>query len=309
MQKADLRLTHPFVFAPLMVIVLSVFITVARVVPMGRLGIVGACALMCVFQIFMFGIPTAVYGYVRRGALHSVFEGRLTVSGIPVVIAGALMLILQSSVLKFGIFRFGYHIDAYRLYGSSFDVSAGSAAELAAITAAYAVIPAIAEEIMFRGIMAREYRIGGPVYSAVLSSLFFAVIHFDAALFPIYFCAGLTLFAVRFVTGSLAASMAVHAVYNIFAVFLEKYVWLMSSSPDSQLLFWFILIALFLLSAFLFFRFSATELERAAYSGRKYPAGKRGIKKLPLYIEALISPTALVCFAAFVISVIITAIV
>lgn len=309
MQRAEKRITHPFVFAPLLVIILTVFITVSRFVPMGRLGITGACALMCAFQIFMFGIPTLIYGNVRRGALHKVFEGRLTVSGLSVVISGALMLILQSCVLKFGIFRFGYHIDAYRLYGSSFDVSAGSAAELAAITAAYAVIPAIAEEIMFRGIAAREYRIGGPVYSAVMSSLFFAVIHFDAALFPIYFCAGITLFTVRFVTGSLAACMAVHAAYNIFAVFLERYVWLMSSSPDSQLLFWFILIALFLLSAFLFFRFSASELERAAYSERKYPAGKDNLKKLPLYIEALTSPTALICFAAFIVSVIITAIV
>ena len=309
MQKAKHPVTHPFVFAPILVLILIFFITVSRFIPMNKLGITGTCLLMCLFQAFMFGIPIGIYAYMRRGALRTVFEGRLSFSGAPVIIFGALMLIFQSCVLKFGIFRFGYHIDAYQLYGSSFDVSAGSAVQLAAITASYAIVPAIAEEIMFRGIISREYRIGGPVYSAVLSSFFFAMIHFDAALFPVYFCAGLTLSAVRFVTDSLAASMAVHAAYNIFSVFLERYVWLMSSSPDSQLLFWFMLIALFLLCAFLFFRFSASELENAAYSDRAYPFGKAGVKKLPLYIDALISPSALICIAVFVVSVIIAAIV
>lgn len=120
----------------------------------------------------MFGIPIGIYAYMRRGALRTVFEGRLSLSGAPVIIFGALMLILQSCVLKFGIFRFGYKIDAFQLYGSSFDVSAGSAAELAAITAAYAIIPAIVEEIMFRGVISREYRIGGPAFAAIFSSLF-----------------------------------------------------------------------------------------------------------------------------------------
>ncbi len=309
MQRAKHKITHPFVFAPLLVLILIFFITVSRFIPMNKLGIIGACLLMCFFQAVMFGIPIGIYAYMRRGALRTVFEGRLSFSGAPVIIFGALMLILQSCVLKFGIFRFGYKIDAFQLYGSSFDVSAGSAAELAAITAAYAIIPAIVEEIMFRGVISREYRIGGPAFAAIFSSLFFAIIHFDAALFPVYFFAGLTLSAVRFVTDSLAASMAVHAAYNIFAVFLERYVWLMSSSPDSQILFWFILIALFLLCAFLFFRFSALGLEKAAYSERAYPFGKAGVKKLPLSVDALTSPTALVCFAVFVVSVIITAIV
>ena len=120
---------------------------------MNKLGIIGACLLMCFFQAVMFGIPIGIYAYMRRGALRTVFEGRLSLSGAPVIIFGALMLILQSCVLKFGIFRFGYKIDAFQLYGSSFDVSAGSAAELAAITAAYAIIPAIVEEIMFRGVI------------------------------------------------------------------------------------------------------------------------------------------------------------
>lgn len=310
MQRAKHKVTHPFIFAPLLILILVFFITISRFIVVNKLGMIGACLFMGVFQAVIFGIPIAIYAYFRRGALRTVFEGRfLFSSSAPVIIFGTLMLILQSCVLKFGIFRFGYRLDAFQLYGSSFDVSAGTTAELAAITAAYAIIPAIVEEIMFRGVIAREYRIGGPMFAAIFSSLFFAIIHFDAAFFFVYFFAGLTLSAVRFVTNSLAASMAVHAVYNIFAIFIERYVWLMSSSPDSQLLFWFILIALLLLCAFLFFRFSALVLEKAAYSERVYPFGKAGVKALPLAIDAATSPSALACIGVFVISAIITAIV
>ena len=73
MQRAKHKVTHPFVFAPLLVLILVFFITVSRFIPMNKLGIIGACLLMCFFQAVMFGIPIGIYAYMRRGALRTAF--------------------------------------------------------------------------------------------------------------------------------------------------------------------------------------------------------------------------------------------
>ncbi|MBQ0010020.1 MAG: CPBP family intramembrane metalloprotease [Ruminococcus sp.] len=301
--REELFPKHPLNTAPAGVIFLLVLSTVLSFLPVGNRGITRTCLFMIAWQVILFGVPFLVYGAIRpTHSFAKLFHGRLTASAVPIIVFGTLMLILQSCVLRFGVFYFGYRVGAYSLYGSSFDVSAGNATELAAIVLAYAVVPAILEEIFFRGIMMREYRIGGFLYSTLFSSLLFAVAHLDPAGFPITFCAGLTLSLILLVTGSLAAAMAAHAAYNLFVIFLEKYVWLMSSSPDSELLFWLILIALFLLCAFFFFRLAGAEMKRAASSDRRYPSGRSGVNRATLYRQAITAPTMIACLAIYAVA-------
>lgn len=298
---------HPLNMAPAGVIYLLILSAVLSFLPVGERGILPTCLFMIGWQALLFGVPFLVYTAIRpTHSFAKLFSGHLTVSSVPVVAFGTLALILQSCILRFGIFDFGYRVGTYSFFGSRFDVSAGNAAELAAIVIAYAAVPAVLEEIFFRGVMMREYRIGGFLYSALFSSLLFAVAQLDLAEFPIAFCAGLTLSLILFVTGSLAAVMAAHAAYKLFVIFLEKYVWLMSSSPDSKLLFWLILITLFLLCAFFFFRSSAAELKRAASSDRPYPSGRPGEDRAALYRQAITAPTMLFCIGLYAVLILIS---
>lgn len=305
--REDLFPKHPLNMAPAAVIFLLTLSMALSFFPIGNWGILQTCFFMIGWQAILFGVPFLVYASIRpKHSFAKLFSGHLTASAVPVVAFGTLALILQTCILRFGVFYFGYHVGAYSLYGSSFDVSAGNAVELAAIVLAYAVVPAILEEIFFRGMLMREYRIGGFLYSTLFSSLLFAVAHLDLEGFPIYFCAGLTLSLILFVTGSLAATMAAHAAYNLFVIFLEKYVWLMSSSPDSELLFWLILIALFLLCAFFFFRLAEKEMKRAAADGRRYPNGRPGENRAKLYREAFTTPTMLICLGLYAVTAVIS---
>ena len=70
----------------------------------------------------------------------------------------------------------------------------------------------------------------------------------------------------------MTSAIVAHILYNIFVLFGEKYVWLFSSNPDSELLFWLILIALYLLFAFIFLGTAERCMLRRAENGDEPPA-------------------------------------
>ena len=224
-------------------------------------------------HIIIFGFPAAFYCYIKGKG----FAKRIKLSpprgkSFGVTLLGAVLLMLQSCILKFGVFYFGYDYSAYTLYGSSFSVKADSLGGIILPVAALAIVPAIAEELVFRGIVFTEYSKTGFFCSAIASSLLFAFIHFDFAQFLIYFLDGMLLCFIVFLTGTVTSAIVAHILYNIFVLFGEKYVWLFSSNPDSELLFWLILIALYLLFAFIFLGTAERCMLRRAENGDEPPA-------------------------------------
>lgn len=86
---------------------------------------------------------------------------------------------------------------------------------------AIGIMPALCEEILFRGVVLPSFRRWGTVTALLASSALFALIHIDsaggAAVFhriPFAFAVGLGLGLLRVVTGSLLSSMVAHAVLN-----------------------------------------------------------------------------------------------
>jgi sodium transport system permease protein len=86
---------------------------------------------------------------------------------------------------------------------------------------AIALMPALCEETVFRGVVLPALARMGPVVGLLGSSFLFALIHIDplgnSVVFyrlPFAFAVGLGLAALRLLTGSLLASMIAHAVLN-----------------------------------------------------------------------------------------------
>ena len=86
---------------------------------------------------------------------------------------------------------------------------------------AIALMPALCEETVFRGVVLPSFARAGPVIGLLGSSVLFALIHIDplgrSVVFhrlPFAFAVGLGLGALRLLTGSLVASMVAHAVLN-----------------------------------------------------------------------------------------------
>lgn len=78
-----------------------------------------------------------------------------------------------------------------------------------------AVLPAILEEVSFRGIILPFLANRVTVVAAlVISSAAFAALHLNMAVFPFLLCMGLVLGWLRLVTGSLIPPIVVHFVHN-----------------------------------------------------------------------------------------------
>ena len=83
-----------------------------------------------------------------------------------------------------------------------------------------AVIPAIVEELIFRGIIFQGLRKYGPVKAILLTSFLFALIHLSAQQFVFPFLFSIVLCYVVLKTNSILASMIIHFVSNAISLFM-----------------------------------------------------------------------------------------
>ena len=137
-----------------------------------------------------------------------------------------------------------------------FRLCAGAAAPLF-LTAggallAFAALPAICEEFVFRAILCREFEDKGVFRAVVISSVFFALLHFNIKNLLVYLFCGCILALVLYATRSLWGAVLAHFLYNIFGIFGQPYIaTLYRLTKDSRLLIMIVGI-IFFLSAALF---------------------------------------------------------
>lgn len=81
-----------------------------------------------------------------------------------------------------------------------------------------ALMPAIGEEVLFRGFISRGLKAGGYVFSMVLTGFMFSIFHGNAVQFIHQFLLGMILCFVYFISGSIYASMIIHFMNNAISL-------------------------------------------------------------------------------------------
>ncbi len=203
-------------------------------------------------QLLIFPIPAYFYIRLRGKALTGKLALRPpALSHLFLVISSILMLICGCTLLALvcGMMNAQPSFTLYDTFASLHD---GTAEASVRLVLAYGLLPAFCEELLFRGILCAEYEKRGILYASLLSSLFFAFLHFDLTALPVYLFAGLLLSAVRYVTRSVIASMIVHLGYNLFGIFVQAGLSGYCRSTGSLGLLVILLIALLLLSSAFF---------------------------------------------------------
>ncbi|MBQ9780046.1 MAG: CPBP family intramembrane metalloprotease [Clostridia bacterium] len=203
-------------------------------------------------QLLIFPIPTYLYIRLRGKAL----SGKLALvppalSHLFLILSAILMLISGCTLLAL-ICGMMNAQPSFTLYDTFSSIHDGTAEASIRLILAYGLLPAFCEELMFRSILCAEYEKHGILYASLLSSLFFAFLHFDLTALPVYLFAGLLLAAVRYVTRSAIASMIVHLGYNLFGIFVQAGLSGYCRSTGSIGLLVILLIALLLLSSAFF---------------------------------------------------------
>ena len=164
-----------------------------------------------------------------------------------------------------------------------------------------AILPAVVEEFLFRGVLLSEYAHLGGICSVGVSALFFAMLHFSLAEFPIYLFGGLVMGAAAYLTRSLLAAILLHTVYNLFTLFGEEFVWKLIFEEQSHIFFLYLLAVVFLL----FLVLAIGESERIFYSYAvsargEVPFVKRSVKGLTqAFSQAFMSIGFLLCVIVY----------
>ena len=223
----------PTTSASILLIVVFSLIAAWQLIPAARDALNGSPYLsVIVIQLLILALPSVFYCTFRGKE----FRSGLRIRFFPL---SAIILIVSASVLMIsGGGRIGAGMSA--LFPEAFSASSGTAASGASdsfyYVIAFAVVPAITEEVLFRGIVLTEFTSKGVFCAVFVSSLAFAMSHFSFVRFPIYLFSGLVLAAVTFAARSLIAAVIVHLINNVFVVFFEDYVIYLTSEQRTDLI-------------------------------------------------------------------------
>ena len=307
MQDKKVILFRRTLTAPLLVLVCYIAMALSSLIDPGELSNGGNIYLsVIVLQMLIFLIPGIIYCKLRGAEtkahlfIRGVGPRKLTFS-----IFAFLATLSGAALIKLGLFAVGYTSTSYTLYENYVPTNVGSLGSVVYILVALAILPAITEEFVFRGIVLQEYRTAGVsrTSSLLISSLLFAMIHFNVAQLPVYFFGGIMFGAVFTVTESLAAAVIVHVLNNAASLFFEQQLLHLITQTNSMIFVLFTFAVIFLV----FLILAIHEAEVIIYDKGMdaqpvtFPAPTKKNKPLlkERLLEAVISPTFLLCVAAF----------
>lgn len=122
----------------------------------------------------------------------------------------------------------------------------------AGVLLALVVIPAVCEEILFRGVLLAEYRSLGEINAVAITSLCFAMLHFSLTDFPAYLFAGLLLGTVTVVSRSVIPATLLHLLSNALNIFASDQFLSITLQKNGAFFVGFLLTVLFGFSLFFF---------------------------------------------------------
>ncbi|MBE6708218.1 MAG: CPBP family intramembrane metalloprotease [Ruminococcaceae bacterium] len=199
-------------------------------------------------QLFILVIPTLIFCRLRGGKYMKRLRFKGFRSGHTAFMFFALLLMFFGSC---GINYLMHILFPDANVSSGYDNADGFAGGLYLVLT-MAVIPAITEEFLFRGVILAEYETEGVPSAVLLSSITFAMLHFSFAKLPAYIFCGLILAVVLYTTRSIFAAMLVHMLNNTATIFFGDLIFRAVSS-QGVVLFCLILVLFILLSAILMF--------------------------------------------------------
>ncbi len=176
---------------------------------------------------------------------------------------------------------------------------------------AYAVLPAFCEELVFRSVLCAEYEGRGVICSFTMSTLFFALLHFNPEKLLSHIFAGLVLTALLYATRSVFSCVIAHFLYNLFGIFGQQYITEFYITSGSLGIFIFIMLTLLILAVAVFCgqaaRLYRRYSEKDAPSDYREPHTKDELRAA--FLGIVKTPSVIACVALYAVAVIIMAVI
>ncbi len=211
----------PSVSAPLLVAAVLVLMSVSELMITGRSGNDQNVYLTAiVVQIIVFVLPSALYYHLRRGRVADpMFMRPVKLSQMVFVLFALLMFVVGMMFIMFltHIFTDG-SASGTDIKLNYFDTE-GNTALYAAL--AFAVVPAVCEELFFRGVVLSEYSTFGSLNAVAVSTVSFAMFHFNPSNIAGYLFSGAVFGFLTVVTRSVWPAVLLHLANNLISLYMS----------------------------------------------------------------------------------------
>lgn len=262
-------------------------------------------------QMMIFLLPGAVWcKFSGEKYVHGLRFRMIRADSILLILSASLLMASGGLLLTAALGGLDSLSQSFSLYDTFISKSNGTVPNTLYLILAYAVLPALCEEFVFRGILCREYEQGGVLRAVLISSLLFSMLHFHLGFFPVYFFSGIVLAMTLYATRSLLGPILAHFLYNIFGLFGQPYINNLYQITGSSTLFWILMTVLFLASATLFcgeaaklYRRYLRRSESADY--RKPPHGE-AVSVRESYLSVIRQPSAIACLFVYIVALLIS---
>ncbi len=197
------------------------------------------------------------------GKLRDLGFGKLHAEYVFFMIYGAMFAITTSTLLDL-LFGAKHAAEGFALLGlftAGADEYTVAAPYLILI---YAILPAIIEEVAFRGVLFGSLRPLGYAFSVCMSAILASLFVFSPAGFVTALFCNLTYCFIRHTTGVLQSCIPVHFAVNLFSLYFGTNICRYFISSQNTTLLIIILITAWLISCILFFGESARLYKKSA---------------------------------------------
>ena len=229
----------------------------------------GSIVATAFLALAAFVAPVLIFARTRgRGYLRTLRFHRPYATHIPLLLCALLVLLAGSTLLSI-VFN---GMDTVSNSAATVNaVSTGGIGKALLMIPTLVLLPAFAEELMFRGLLCAELDRRGTLRAILVSALLFALIHFDASNLLLYFLSGVLLALVLYATESLICVMLLHAAYNAASLFARPYINALYRFTGSTELFLFLLVLLLVCALALFCMFAARLYRARSRAGLREP--------------------------------------
>ncbi len=291
---------------PVTILVLSNFVLLllSRLIDVLFLDRDNEYFVVVLLQIMIFIIPGYLYFRLRgKGFVSRMRFAPPKVEHIFVIVFATGALITGCFLLSalMGTLTGG---SSFVLYDTFVSKNDGTTMGVAYLVLAYAILPAVCEELIFRSMLCAEFEGRGVACAVTVSAVLFSMLHFNLLQMPVYLFAGLVLALTLYATRSVFCCVIVHLLYNLFCLFGQGSFADFYVTHSAKTLFMILMIAALLLCIAVFcgecgrlYRGYAKQNASDAYR----PGGLSASQVAKNVGLAFASPAAIACIVLFLI--------
>ena len=250
-----------------------------------------------IIQLAAIALPCIIY-YLIKGRKLSSPVMLLSRGGINLffVLFAAVFFVCGMLLIKYIYFVNGGSVTSLVNYYDDISGTYEGTGDLEIIISMI-IIPAVCEELFFRGIVFSEYRGYGTANAIIISALCFAIMHFSLQNFMIYLFAGVLLGFVTAITRSVIPAIALHLMSNTLNIYASDAFLRVTVVKNGAYFIGFVLIILTAIS----FILMLSRVESAFYNyAEKPPEESIPPKSAENVWKVFLSPTFLILAAVFI---------